>query len=205
MVIRVDGKGCGKYQKGIGLLLICFVLLFLWTSPASACSCNTPTVELGLQQANQVFSGRVLAVELRTREPDADGLRQIDSHVLFEVNEWWKGQTPSQIEITTSGGGGPSCGLEFVTGQQYLVYAIKDLKTDMLVSTLCSRTKWLSTAHEDLAYLSKGAKPTEVVHLESEFPMRQKSRSNYWWAGGVAIGALLLLLILRQINRQRLK
>lgn len=55
-----------------------------------------------------------------------------------------------EFEIFTSSG---DCGVDFQVGETYLVYADEDEGTSQLYSDRCSRTRRLSDAGEDLAYL----------------------------------------------------
>jgi hypothetical protein len=54
------------------------------------------------------------------------------------------------VEAITGNGGG-DCGYPFKVGQSYLVYAYE--KSNKLHASLCSRTRLLSEASEDLLYL----------------------------------------------------
>jgi len=72
--------------------------------------------------------------------------------VKFSVEESFKGLGSTEALVFTGWGGG-DCGYPFRTGQQYLVYAYKDEKDGRLGTSICSRTRQLSEAKEDLAYL----------------------------------------------------
>jgi hypothetical protein len=54
------------------------------------------------------------------------------------------------IDIWTPFG---ECGYDFQPGETYLVYADEDEETEALASSVCTRTRRLSDAGEDLAYL----------------------------------------------------
>src|SRR5262249_40454290 len=58
--------------------------------------------------------------------------------------------TPQHIEVWTPFG---NCGYDFQPGETYLVYADEDEETDLLSTGVCTRTRRLSDAGEDLAYL----------------------------------------------------
>src|SRR5690606_30929204 len=51
-----------------------------------------------------------------------------------------------------------ACGRRFVVGRRYLVYAYRGDEGD-LGDTMCSRTRLVATADEDLAALGAGAPP----------------------------------------------
>jgi hypothetical protein len=59
------------------------------------------------------------------------------------------------------------CGVEFQTGETYLVYASMDEDTDMVETDTCMGTRRLSDAGDDLPYLSfLQADPKESSHLD---------------------------------------
>ncbi|MFJ7934746.1 hypothetical protein [Sporosarcina sp. NPDC096371] len=148
--------------------LLVFLLFFLKPIPAAACSCAAiPSPEEGFSNAQVVFSGEVIKVK------DNNGfLGNYGKTVLFAVNETWKGTNETEIEITTGYGGG-DCGVAFIVGQSYLVYAnLSDMyKRKSLSTTICSPTKALGDASEDLTILGKGQVPTHVTSpIYSEKP-----------------------------------
>jgi len=57
---------------------------------------------------------------------------------------------PRQLDIWTAFG---DCGVNFQTGETYLVYADSDEESDIVSTTTCHRTRRLSEAGEDLAFL----------------------------------------------------
>ena len=74
--------------------------------------------------------------------------------VRFHVRESFKDpedeDDPESLEVWTPFG---DCGYDFQVGETYLVYASGDEETDILSTGYCSRTKRLTDAGEDLAYL----------------------------------------------------
>ena len=77
-------------------------------------------------------------------------LSNVKKRVTFKVNQVYKGiaQSNGELDIFTSF---TDCGIHFVKGETYLVYATK-LQTGYETGA-CSRTLRLSDAGEDLAYL----------------------------------------------------
>ncbi|OKL36865.1 hypothetical protein [Domibacillus mangrovi] len=133
-------------------------------SYGEACSCaKPPDVKEEFSLSKAVFRGKVTEID---EKKSVSGFPT--KSVRFEVNETWKGVSQSQVNVTTGNGGG-DCGYEFRKGQEYLVYAND---SDMYGSSeqtviICSRTKEISTAQEDLAILGEGQTPTEKVKLKS--------------------------------------
>jgi len=129
-------------------LIVAASFLIVDPNRAFACSCappGPPTDELAKSSA--VFAGKVVALDVPTGLviSSADPVR-----VTFQVYTVWKGPVHNTLVVTTARGGA-SCGYEFKQGQEYLVYA-RGAETALAVS-LCSRTRLLSAADEDLATL----------------------------------------------------
>jgi hypothetical protein len=57
---------------------------------------------------------------------------------------------PKEVTVWTPFG---DCGVDFQTGETYLVYSTNDEETGMIATTRCTRTKRLTDAGEDLPYL----------------------------------------------------
>jgi len=78
---------------------------------------------------------------------DKNSYRDGDVTVHFNVLASWKGASSDTLSLTTGAGGG-DCGYEFVTGGVYLVYGHRDSRGGLHTS-ICSRTRLASQAHED--------------------------------------------------------
>jgi hypothetical protein len=121
--------------------------LLLLAAPAKACSCiqsGPPCQEYGKSSA--VFSGQVLEIV----PFKVDGYTQ--KLVRFSVSESFRGMSGSSTEIATGNGGG-DCGYPFKVGESYLVYAYRAPRDNKLYAGICSRTRPLSEASEDLEYI----------------------------------------------------
>lgn len=143
-------------RKKLRVFPICLVILFtlfLKPVPATACSCaKEPSAEEGFSRSQAVFSGEV------TRIKDNNGLfGGYGKTVIFKVKETWKGINETEVAIATGSGGG-DCGIEFVVGKEYLVYAsVSDIYGDKsLTSVICDPTKELGIAAEDIDILGQG-------------------------------------------------
>jgi Carboxypeptidase regulatory-like domain len=96
-----------------------------------------------------VFAGTVTDIEeLPVRDPAA---RIGSQRVIFSVAKGYRNVAASRIEIITHPDEA-SCGYEFKKGKQYLVYASS--KDGFLTTGLCTRTRELAHAAEDIAYLT---------------------------------------------------
>jgi hypothetical protein len=146
------------------LLLPIFLYGALVFSPSTAygCSCAQPAgVKDEFDRSKAVFTGEVISV--KEKQPLAG---YVSKKVIFEVNQSWKGIEQSQIQITTGQGDG-DCGIDFVLGEDYLVYASdSDLYGEnQLTTIICDRTSPIVSAKEDLTYLGDGKVPVTEVDL----------------------------------------
>ena len=99
-------KNCHKMIK--------WILIFFWViqpSDVLACKCAIISLKKELSFSDQIFTGRVIK---RTASDKV--------YYHFIVTEVFKGE-PSDTITISSGFGGTDCGMEFLIGQEYLVYA----------------------------------------------------------------------------------
>ena len=83
----------------------------------------------------------------------------------FEVDRVWKGQAGETMSLGTAQYGA-SCGFTFVEGEKYLVYS-----HDGATVSLCSRTKLIANAREDLDALGEGNLPNgEASNPQDDAP-----------------------------------
>ncbi len=151
-------------KKIIFLIFIAASLLIVNTSFASACSCMITPIREAFEESTAVFSGKVVDVNI----PSGIFISSGDlAKVTFEVSKIWKGSDYKTLVLTTARGGA-SCGYSFRKGEEYLVYA-HGAENELQVS-LCSRTKPLSEAGEDLTNLSKA--PADST---GKFPLDDKT------------------------------
>ncbi|WP_077212289.1 hypothetical protein [Bacillus dakarensis] len=184
-------------KKAIPLLAFMFVAIFIigsFPSITSACSCaELPSVEDEYERSEVIFSGKVIAIK------EKQSLRgRTTQSVLFEVMNTWKGVEQSQMIITTGQGGG-DCGIDFIEGEEYLVYANDSnmYGAKSLVTTICDRTDVLSSLQEDLMVLGEGQPPIKEVDLSRKHNGSQK----YIWAAVViAIGIVVFFIIRKRRN-----
>src|SRR5262245_51732739 len=148
-------------------------LLITMGAGAFACSCigSAPPCQQ-VWNVSAVFAGTVVAIDqpdLLPRLPPGEGVpsnrsvarRQNPSQptefpkkvVRFAIKEAWNGVSAGEKEIEVETGlGGGDCGYGFERGEDYLVYAYRSPQ-GRLTTGICSRTRRLSAAEEDLAYL----------------------------------------------------
>lgn len=128
----------------IGLLVAAVVALRPCTT--FACSCLPPGApDVELNNATAVFAGRVVSISSIDRSGVAPQLQ-----VRFEVSKSWKGPAAQTIEVLTEESSA-SCGVTFAEGGEFMVYA--SASEGFLNTSLCSRTRAVADADEDLAAL----------------------------------------------------
>jgi hypothetical protein len=89
---------------------------------------------------------------------------------------------PATLEVWTPFG---DCGVAFQTGETYLIYADTDEESDIVSTTACHRTRRLSEAGDDLAYLyfrknqRKQSARLEVLVTTDVLALQHRDRDHY--------------------------
>lgn len=118
-----------------------------------ACSCVPPPPPgEAASQADAVFEARVESVEEMVRPPGAGDDRPLGRNYRLAVTRAWKGVHAGEEITLWTGLGHGDCGFRFELSGTYLVYAYR-LSGDTLTTNLCTRTRTLADASEDLAAL----------------------------------------------------
>lgn len=181
------------------ILLTAFIswllLLATPTRSASACRCGKiSTVEEEMEQADIIFSGRVVAV-------DSDTMR---GKAKFMVSQVWRGSVPPMITTCNL----VACVDVFREGEEYLVFA-RDVREEETIAKLgyryfakrCGQTNPLKVSEAILGFLGPGSAPRPFAPEESELKEESlKKEIVLLLTGGGIIGALLLLLV-RKIRK----
>ncbi len=160
--------------------LILAALLFLgMPGGLGACLCvGVGSVDEEVRDSDAVFRGQVVEVrpaETRTRRAvrwlgdtyyqyfrsSEDQLARLRAYswgpeygllVTIQVHRSWKGLEPGRVVLRTGFGQG-DCGFRFDEGMTYLVYASVDHSTEMLATSICSRTAPIHLAAGDIRML----------------------------------------------------
>jgi hypothetical protein len=148
-------------------LLIFTLILFFLPVLANACSClssGPPCQEFGNTFA--VFTGKVESIGdyPTTMNVGNNKFPYVQRSVKFNVSEAFRGINEKEVEIITGKGGG-DCGYNFETGREYVVYAYQNKETGKLGTGICTRTRPIEKAEEDLQYfreIAKGAKDISI-------------------------------------------
>lgn len=149
--------------KMLGLIA---VWIGLSQSSAVACECTDKgTPNEFLQAADVVFAGKAIGenqigrwisrIGFDRRPPFIHFTEDFSrSRMTFEVATVWKGDIPAKTSVVHGGW----CGIHFVQGEEYIVYATW-FKGELATGT-CGRKYELRDAGEDLAALGSGKPPT---------------------------------------------
>ena len=133
-------------------------------------------------RAKAVFVATVVSVE--DAQPSVAADRAVVSslrRVRMRVTEAFTGVSTREVIVNTGQGGG-DCGYAFTAGGSYVVYA-HEWEGDTLFTTICSRTKPVRDAAEDLAYLRSFTKAParegriigEAVHWDDDHASGRRS------------------------------
>ena len=140
--------------RPIPVLLGLAVLVLVSRGEALACSCmgtGGAPCEVAWSSA-AVFAGTVRSIE---QVADVDNPPFQSNLVTIEVERGFMNASPGTMQLTTGMGGG-DCGYTFGIGRRYLVYTSKT-QSGRLTTSICSRTRPLEAAAEDVAYLATAA------------------------------------------------
>ena len=123
---------------------ICYVFICMAERSVSACDCARPgSPKEELQRADAVFVGEVISSKTE------NGYQIFE----FKVERFWKGAI-TKAALVNSGSG--YCRYRFNLGEKYIVYALGKAS---LSTSICTRTKSLNSASEDLKDLGEGKRP----------------------------------------------
>ena len=135
-------------MKSLIFFLVVFAALMFGTNNIFACSClPAKSAAQELEQSTAVFSGKVIKIK---RHKQAGNIFN-SVEVIFSVQKAWKGVKKKTVSVFTSSNSA-ACGFNFKEKQTYLVYASGQVEGN-LSTTICSRTKSLKDAREDLREL----------------------------------------------------
>ncbi len=130
-------------------LLLC--LLPLMGQAVYGCEClvkGSPRKEMKKSEA--VFIGEVVEARVGGR----------NSAFKFRVERYWKGVREEFVVVSGAYG---TCSVPFAVGQKWLVYAY-DGEREGLMCDICTRTRPLAEAGDDLKALGKGKPVIKLSH-----------------------------------------
>jgi hypothetical protein len=128
--------------------LAAIAVVFALSEPADACDCGVPGPCQALSFADAVFTGVVTDIS-PVLTPDGNGVTGFVTTLAADRS--FVGRTGTGTVILTAKLS--SCDFQFRVGERYLVYA-RRASDGSLIASSCSRTKLLTDADEDLAFLT---------------------------------------------------
>ena len=139
------------------LWLLAFVVFFFLPPPADACDCAVvppPCRGAAAVGFAEAFAGTVTEIRM-VDEPVQEGSRTImvfAYRVRLTVDEAFTTLTAKEVVVRTAGHEA-ACGYAFTVGERYLVYANRAADDPTLHVSLCSGTKPLTSAFDDIELL----------------------------------------------------
>ena len=133
---------CPRRRIAVGTF-VCVALIGAFEERVGACRCAGvpvcfPAADSPLGDgADVVFVGQVI--------------ESVDPVTRFHVEQLIAGEATTEVRLSRSGS---NCDIGFSIGERYLVYAYRDVKSGVLRTSMCSRTKPMSDprASADVAY-----------------------------------------------------
>lgn len=163
----------GPRNLVLGFLTILTVILAADRAHACTCVGNIPVCET-FWMTDVVFSGEVLDI---SPVPNPTNKRFLSHRqVRFRVLQGWRGEPGETVQLRTGAGGG-DCGYDFEKGVAYLVYA--HARNGALTTGICSRTKRLADAAEDLEYLKTAMRPSATGRIFGAVQHQRARNGSY--------------------------
>ena len=161
------------------LMFSFFVAAAMYPGAAAACSCTEAALPCGTLAGATVFVGTVQARSDAPPAQSAGYLSDPSYNFEFAVTEAIAGLSDVKVTVRTPKGDG-ACGYPFEVGQSYLVYA-SPIPGGGYAAGLCSRTRRLANARDDLILLRHAAKgetssrvfgrvERQALQVDGEFP-----------------------------------
>ena len=149
-------------RKEAAILVATALLGLSHVNEAHACTCGRSQPPIAaIAEASAVFAGTIVDTTAPSTPTGAMVAR-------ISVEKVWKrSRTETVVEVHTPASSA-ACGLSFVPGAKWLIYAEEIDGT--LSAVLCSRSKLLSAAQEDLTALGPGT----VLEAPSPVPPGQR-------------------------------
>ena len=151
--------------------IVFVIAIFLIPENYYCCSCfEIPSPQENYERSNAVFSGEILSNEIDTITSSHGWYDRI---IIVKTDKVWKGFLSEIVEVRTAESEA-TCGVTFVVGYNYLIYAFED--ENKLRCYLCERTKVIDYAWEDLQFLNS---LTGILNNNMYIENQIVSLSNY--------------------------
>jgi hypothetical protein len=136
-------------------MVAAIVFMSLYGSGALACSCgdigdDRAAVAEAMEKADLVFIGRIESQEKFTL--DEDDMKHDYERTQFYVVQSWKGEKATRVYVESMVTC-CMCGIRFPETGSFLVYAYGPKPNGYYTTSVCSRTKPLADANDEIAML----------------------------------------------------
>jgi hypothetical protein len=118
-------------RRVLAITLVASFFLVLSALPCWACSCAAQPPKAQANSADVIFTGRVIEAE----DPFQFSGPRVQANLAVEV--LYKGEVGSEALVETFPGGSAACGLEFVEGKRFTVFAFWN-ERGRLETNICS-------------------------------------------------------------------
>jgi hypothetical protein len=175
--------------------LAVFIIL-LFSNSAQGCTCmggETPCQAFGRSSA--VFVGSVTSVKTAPHGQPRN-VEEVDwtpRSFKFLVEIPFLGVDGTEMEVATGRGGG-DCGYDFKAGKRYLVYAYRSTKDNRLATSICSRTRAVEMADDDIKFLGTlpSLSPGVTIYGEVKRQLHSVKSGSAETVGSVADATLVI-------------
>jgi hypothetical protein len=176
-------------RRALATALMATGVLFLSARPCWACSCVAQPPKAQADNADVIFTGRVIEAE----DPFRFSGPRVQAVLAVEV--LYKGEAGSEILVETYPGGSASCGLEFVEGERFTVFAFLN-ERGRLETNICSASTTGSIDPARFGLPSGGAAPGGVRGSPggpSGTAVPQPDPAAFWLPVGALAGAVAVI------------
>ena len=174
-----------RQQAVAGRIFAMLGVIWALSSRSEACSCvqAAPPCE-AFTSAHTVFIGRVVTVTNIDRHMVAGNESFVTwgRRTQFVVERVYKGSESKTVELETGSGGG-DCGYGFQKGKSYLVYAYVGTRTKKLETNICTRTRTVELAADDLDYLNTPPQTSGTTRISGSIWHVGNELNNFAFVG----------------------
>ncbi len=185
------------HARTVWCWLAALLVMLFSASSGLACDCaGAPKPCEAFWETEAIFSGTVRSQSgisvVRGEGSNKYTIQEV--LVRFQLGEVFRGELAGpEMEVVTGMGGG-DCGYHFERDKKYLVYASRHGRENHLYTGICTRTRLLSEASEDLTYFHNlppaGSGSTIVVSVKRYMlPVGDDSRFEITPIPGVKVTA----------------
>jgi hypothetical protein len=165
-----------RYWLGFSIASVFLFLIAPMGASACDCACSGAPCK-AFANTPYVFSGKVTKVSSISIKMSSGDQYQ-DRLITFAIESAYRGLQDKKVTEVVTGSGGGDCGYDFRVGEKYLVYAFSHPATGKLYTGICSRTRRLAEAGDDLDYFAKKDDPAHGAGIEGWVEEQSRGQDN---------------------------